>query len=104
MKKRRNIQYFYCIFAVENFVIMFTTYSASAGSGKTTANLQPDGTAFRPDRVVFLHGRVTVLDYKTGKRQEENEAGYRKQVEGYCSLLRQMGYTDEDSRLVEIAL
>lgn len=43
----------------------------------------------RPDRVVFLNGRVYILDYKTGKRRTAHE----KQLQDYARLLIQMGYT-----------
>lgn len=43
----------------------------------------------RPDRVVFLNGRVYILDYKTGKRRTAHE----RQLQDYARLLMQMGYT-----------
>lgn len=42
----------------------------------------------RPDCVVFLNGRVYILDYKTGKRR----AAHEKQLRDYARLLLQMGY------------
>lgn len=42
----------------------------------------------RPDRVVFLNGRVYILDYKTGKKRTAHE----KQLRDYARLLLQMGY------------
>lgn len=43
----------------------------------------------RPDRVVFLNGKVYILDYKTGKRRTAHE----RQLQDYARLLIQMGYT-----------
>jgi ATP-dependent exoDNAse (exonuclease V) beta subunit len=49
--------------------------------------LSPEGT-FRPDRVVFSDGAVTVVDYKFG----HPEPSYALQVRRYMDLYRRMGY------------
>ena len=54
------------------------------------AILAPDGGEYRPDRVV-IHpdGSVDIVDYKFGAP----EPSYRRQVQRYVSLYRQMGYS-----------
>lgn len=49
----------------------------------------------RPDRVMIRDGRVIVVDFKFGKHSE----AYNEQVQGYMSLLRDMGYTDVEGYL-----
>ncbi len=51
--------------------------------------LQPDGTFYRPDRVIELPDEVVVVDYKFGNVER---SGYKKQVNTYTSLIREMGY------------
>ena len=45
----------------------------------------------RPDRVMIRGKRAVVVDYKFG---EEKLSSHRKQVKGYMSLLREMGYNE----------
>jgi len=58
--------------------------------------LLSDGTAFRPDRIVYLPGRTVILDYKTGKEA----SAHHEQVENYAMLLKQMGETSVEKYLV----
>ena len=53
-----------------------------------TSILFPNGNLLRPDRVVFLEGKVVVIDYKTG----EPNASHKEQVDQYCEAIRKMGY------------
>jgi len=50
--------------------------------------LSSHSSIHRPDRVVFLHGQVYILDYKTGKKR----AAHQKQLQDYARLLLQMGH------------
>ncbi|MCQ2285957.1 MAG: UvrD-helicase domain-containing protein [Bacteroidales bacterium] len=52
----------------------------------------------RPDRVVFLEDEVMVIDYKTGQPHDS----YEKQLQTYCSLLREMGYTNVNYMILYI--
>jgi ATP-dependent exoDNAse (exonuclease V) beta subunit len=53
------------------------------------AILSPDGGEYRPDRVIlFPDGSVDIIDFKFGSP----EPGYRRQVERYKALYREMGY------------
>ncbi len=45
----------------------------------------------RPDRVIQEGNKMIVIDYKTGKPDNE----HKKQVERYARLLQEMGYTTE---------
>lgn len=60
--------------------------------------LDSHGNQHRPDRVVFLPGKVMVIDYKTGQPHPQ----YEQQVETYCSLLREMGYENVEGRLLYV--
>lgn len=60
--------------------------------------LGTDGNEHRPDRVVFLDDRVVVIDYKTGSPHDQ----YQKQIDGYCALLRNMGYENVEGRLLYV--
>lgn len=61
-----------------------------------TSILCPNGHLRRPDRIVFMDDEVMVMDYKTGKENDE----YQKQLDEYCALLEQMGYKNVHSRLI----
>ncbi len=50
--------------------------------------LTKNGLILRPDRLVFLDGLVTVMDYKTGKPQEQHQA----QVREYRQAIEEMGH------------
>jgi len=51
--------------------------------------LLPDGTIFRPDRVVISRNEAVILEYKTGIPHQE----HREQVNLYADILQQMGYS-----------
>ena len=51
--------------------------------------LQPDGSFYRPDRVVETDNEVIVVDYKFGNVER---ASYKRQVNTYASLIEKMGY------------
>jgi ATP-dependent exoDNAse (exonuclease V) beta subunit len=56
---------------------------------KTEAEiLDADGHAFRPDRIIIDEKSATVIDFKTGKPEEE----HRTQVRKYIRLLEQLAY------------
>jgi len=68
----------------------------------TEQNIVVDGsTAYRPDRVMARNGRITVVDYKFGEREEEE---HKVQVAGYMRLLRSMGYAEVAGYLWYVAL
>lgn len=47
------------------------------------------GTSLRPDRIVRYNNELVIIDYKTGK---ENEEKYAEQIKSYASAFRAMGY------------
>jgi ATP-dependent exoDNAse (exonuclease V) beta subunit len=51
--------------------------------------LMPDGTIYRPDRVVISSNKAVILEYKTGKPKPE----HREQVDAYAEVLGRMGYS-----------
>ncbi len=58
--------------------------------------LTPEGSFYRPDRVVIDGDRVTILDYKTGKPR----LGHADQIKTYAGHLAAMGYSQIDRVLV----
>lgn len=58
--------------------------------------LVKDADISRPDRVVYQNNKVTIIDYKTGKKQHT----HKTQIQHYGELYRQMGYTDVDLLLI----
>lgn len=71
----------------------FTDMSQKVGNELSL--IDSDGEVYRPDRVMEKDGRITVIDYKFGEPQKK----YRRQVEGYVSLYRQMGYKEVSAYL-----
>jgi ATP-dependent exoDNAse (exonuclease V) beta subunit len=75
---------------------------------KTEAEiLLPAGSFYRPDRVVFDGGKVTVLDYKSGKPNEKHGeqliqyAGYVAEM-GYQNVSRALIYLEPEVKMVEV--
>ena len=63
-----------------------------------TSILLPNGNLVRPDRIVFLEGRVVVIDYKTG----EPHASHKEQIDQYCEAIRAMGYGEVEGRILYV--
>ena len=58
----------------------------------TEADIISPGThSSRPDRIVFKDNKVTVIDYKFGQQVRKD---HEQQVQEYCDLIKQMGYSD----------
>ncbi len=75
---------------------------------KTEAEiLLPEGSFYRPDRVVFDGDKVTILDYKSGKPREEHKdqliryAGYLEEM-GYRQISRTLVYLEPQVMVVEV--
>ena len=75
---------------------------------KTEAEiLLPEGSFYRPDRVVFDHDRVTILDYKSGKPGARHGdqlilyAGYIEKM-GYKNIHRVLVYLDPVVKVVVV--
>jgi len=60
--------------------------------------LAKNGKVLRPDRLVIRDNKVTIIDYKTGKRNP----GYNQQLYSYADALEAMGYGVENKILVYI--
>ena len=58
------------------------------------------GSFKRPDRIVVAHGKLAILDYKTGTRDPKSESKYRRQIKGYADIFRRMGYTNIEKKLI----
>lgn len=57
-----------------------------------------DGKVFRPDRVTVIADEVTVLEYKTGQKNES----HGKQIRQYMAALKQLGFHNVAGRIVYI--
>jgi len=67
---------------------------------KTEAEiLLPEGSFYRPDRVVFDDNRVTILDYKSGKPNPK----HGEQLIKYAGYIEEMGYKNIHRALVYLA-
>ncbi|MCX6306681.1 MAG: UvrD-helicase domain-containing protein [Bacteroidetes bacterium] len=75
---------------------------------KTEAEiLLPEGSFYRPDRVVFDNGVVTILDYKSGKpnpRHGEQLIRYAGYIEamGYKKIHRALVYLEPQVKVIDI--
>ncbi|MDR0824205.1 MAG: UvrD-helicase domain-containing protein [Prevotella sp.] len=63
--------------------------------------LQPTGNIIRPDRVMIKDGKVIVIDYKFGGKEDKK---YIRQVKYYADQIRKMGYTDVKAYVCYITL
>lgn len=65
-----------------------------------------DGSFLRPDRVVINGEKVTIIDYKFGRRYDRynKQVGrYAEQVSRYADLYKSMGYKDVEAYLWYVA-
>lgn len=62
-------------------------------SVRCESNIISSGGLRRPDRVMIDGERVVVVDYKFGRKEEQN---HHKQIREYLSLLQSMGYTETE--------
>lgn len=60
--------------------------------------VSPSGEILRPDRLNFNGNKVSIIDYKTGRLLP----GHRDQMEGYASVLIQMGFKIDKKILIYI--
>jgi len=60
-----------------------------------------NGLSKRPDRILIKNGKVTVVDYKFGEREEKK---YTKQVKSYMELIRQIGYKEVEGYIWYVEL
>jgi CRISPR/Cas system-associated exonuclease Cas4 (RecB family) len=57
--------------------------------------LLANGKKLRPDRVVLINNKASILDYKTGRGNPK----YKEQVLSYANALETMGYS-VDKRII----
>jgi len=62
--------------------------------------LMPDGSGYRPDRLIIEGTDAIVLDYKTGKKEEKHKA----QINKYAKILNEMGFEKVKRYLLYIDL
>jgi len=53
----------------------------------------PDGSVFRPDRVLTAQDRAKVIEYKTGQPHE----AHKTQVSEYGKIIGQLGYNQVET-------
>lgn len=58
----------------------------------------PDGTTYRPDRVLTKDNHAIIIDFKTGKKEKSHE----KQINEYEEALTKMGYGKVEKYLLYI--
>lgn len=81
---------------VINHPLLSAFYSGSVAVKTEPEILLPDGHVFRPDRVVFDQGITAIIEYKTGKKEEQ----HLRQLDQYEKLLMEMGYNNIRKYLV----
>ena len=62
--------------------------------------LLPEGSAYRPDRLILDGRNAIVLDYKTGKKEEK----HKSQINKYAKILKEMGYGEVKRYLLYVDL
>ncbi len=60
-----------------------------------SALIDIDGQIYRPDRVIISDGKISIVDYKTGKPKEEHV----EQLRNYAKMWSRMGYENVSSYL-----
>ncbi len=73
-------------------------YFSNRKSLKEIDILLPDGDVQRPDKIILEEGKVTIIDYKTGRKSQN----HIHQVEKYKSTLKQMGYNQVDGVILYV--
>ena len=76
--------------------VLSQLFSVDANVRAESELLLPDGTIFRPDRVVISGSEAVIVEYKTGKPKSQ----HRQQVDNYSDVLIRMGYTSVKKLLV----
>ena len=61
--------------------------------------LCPDGSVFRPDRVINKDGHVFIIDFKSGKRSDQHKI----QLGNYCQILQEMGFNNPKGVLIYLS-
>ena len=61
--------------------------------------LCPDGTVYRPDRVINKDGQVFIIDFKSGKRDDQHKI----QLGNYCQILHEMGFNNPKGVLIYLS-
>jgi ATP-dependent exoDNAse (exonuclease V) beta subunit len=61
--------------------------------------LCPDGSVYRPDRVIKKEGIVYIIDFKSGKRSE----GHKIQLSHYGKILQDMGFNSPKGVLIYLS-
>jgi ATP-dependent exoDNAse (exonuclease V) beta subunit len=61
--------------------------------------LCPDGSIFRPDRVINKDGHIFIIDFKSGKRDDQNKI----QLGNYCHILNEMGFKEPRGVLIYLS-
>jgi len=74
------------------------------GSGQVLNEIDilfDNGNSKRPDRIIIKDQKVTVVDYKFGKKEEPK---YHKQVRSYMDLIKKIGYKDVEGYIWYVEL
>ncbi len=58
--------------------------------------ITPKGDVYRPDRIVLKANNASIIDFKTGKHNEQN----KKQIDNYAYILADMGYFIDKKYLI----
>lgn len=86
------------LYKIVEHPLLKTFFSSNVTIKNESEIITENGLILRPDRIVIQNNRVSVLDYKTGKKYTK----YKEQLYQYADTLEQMGYEVENRILVYI--
>lgn len=87
------------VISITTHPLLAPYYKAGVVAKNESEIIGLNGSLFRPDRLVFEGQKVTVIDYKTGGEKPEDQT----QINGYASLLQEMGYVVNNKILVYVS-
>nr|WP_277612686.1 PD-(D/E)XK nuclease family protein [Eudoraea chungangensis] len=86
------------LYKIVEHPLLKTYFSSNVTIKNESEIITENGLILRPDRIVIQNNKVSVLDYKTGKKYTK----YKEQLYQYADTLVQMGYEVENRILIYI--
>lgn len=88
---------------VENFIRKHQLEDWFSGKYRVLneVDILSDNKVRRPDRIMLLDKKAIVVDYKFGQKES---SGYKKQIQMFCDLIKNMGYCEVEGYLCYVEL
>lgn len=74
--------------SIVNHELLYPYFSENCIIKNESEILLPNGSTYRPDKVVIIKGEAVIIDYKTGKPSEN----HKNQIRLYGDLISKLGY------------